>query len=85
LNQAIRATSTNSSTPPSKSTSNSSVTNASTGTTISFTDNSDTPYVLAVVSLKMDEWLTRSVYIAEGRAALKALIDEAHVHQEKYP
>jgi uncharacterized membrane protein YgcG len=66
------------------STSSSSVTNTSTGTTISFTDSSITPYVLAVVSLKMDEWLTRSVFLAEGKAALSALSIEAKAHEERY-
>lgn len=69
----------------SSSTSSSSVTNTSTGTTISFTDNSNTPYVLAIVSLKMDEWLKRSIMLAEGKAALRALVAESESHEQKVP
>jgi hypothetical protein len=68
------------------STSRSSVTNTSTGTTISFTDNSNTPYVLAVVSLKMDEWTKSSaLYRQLGENQLRALVDSARKFEVANP
>lgn len=66
------------------STSRSSVANTSTGSTLSFTDYSATPYVLAIVSLKMDEWLMRSVASAEGKAELAKLVQEATAHESRF-
>jgi hypothetical protein len=68
------------------STSSSSVTNTSTGTTISFTDNSNTPYVLAVLSLKMEDWLgNASLYRQLAEAQVKELMQTALAHEASRP
>jgi hypothetical protein len=66
------------------STSSSSITNTSTGTTISFRDNSPTPYVIAVVSLKMDEWSKRSVARVIATEEMTKLMQEADEHEQNY-
>jgi hypothetical protein len=60
------------------STSSSSITDTSTGTRVSFTDNTLSPYIVAVVSLKMDDFIDQAAFhrlMAE--AQLKDLVNSA--------
>jgi hypothetical protein len=69
-----------------QSTSSSSITNTSSGTTLSFTDDSDTPYIIAVASIKMEDWVnSRSEAMAIGREKLEQLIRSATERDHKVP
>jgi len=70
----------------STSTSSEKISNTSSDTTISFTDNSDQPYIVAVTSLKMDEYVTsRILNVKSAQADLAAMMEKSLVFEAAHP